>query len=70
MFGEDLPLLAKVYDDQDIALDTRAVELTAIARMFDIRAVLSYRNGDEWYDVHPLLQPAIAEYERSNQRQR
>ena len=70
VFGEDLPLLAKVYRDQDIALDTRAVELPAIARMFDIRAVLSYRNGDEWYDVHPLLQHAIAEYERSNQRQR
>ena len=70
VFDEDLPLLAKVYRDQDVALASRSKELPAIARMFDIRAVLSYRNCDEWYDVHPLLHHAIAEYERSNQHRR
>ena len=70
VFGEDLPLLVKVHRDQDIALDSRADELPRIARMFDIRAVLSYRNGDEWYDVHPLLLPAIEEYEHNNKHQR
>ncbi len=69
VFGEDLPLLAKIHRERDIALETRSTELPVIARMFDIRAVLSYRNGTEWYDVHPLLLPTVETYERNARRQ-
>ena len=30
-------------------------ELPSLARFFDTHLVLCYRNGDEWYDVHPLI---------------
>ncbi|MGR6806461.1 hypothetical protein ACU6VI_09215 [Sphaerotilus natans] len=30
-----------------------------VARFFDIRAVLNYRNGVEWLDLNPLLWPLI-----------
>ena len=29
--------------------------LPALARIFDTHLVLCYRNGDDWYDVHPLV---------------
>ena len=29
--------------------------LPALARFFDTHLVLCYRNGDEWYNVHPLV---------------
>lgn len=30
-------------------------DLPRLARFFDTSMVLNYRNGDDWYDVHPLL---------------
>lgn len=30
-------------------------ELPRLARFFDTSLVLNYRNGEDWYDVHPLL---------------
>ena len=29
--------------------------LSTLGRFFDTRLVLNYRNGSDWYDVHPLL---------------
>ena len=29
--------------------------LPSLARFFDTHLVLCYRNGEEWYDVHPLV---------------
>jgi hypothetical protein len=33
-----------------------------VARFFDIRAVLNYRNGVEWLDINPLLWSAIDQF--------
>lgn len=33
--------------------------LPELARFLDTHLALCYRNGDEWYDVHPLIVPAI-----------
>ena len=33
-----------------------------VARFFDIRAVLNYRNGVEWLDINPLLWPLIDKF--------
>jgi hypothetical protein len=34
-------------------------ELPGLARLFDTKLVLNYRNGSDWYDVHPLLRTVI-----------
>ena len=34
-------------------------ELPSLARFFDTHLVLCYRNGDEWYDVHPLIKQHV-----------
>ncbi len=37
--------------------------LATFAGFLDTRVVLNYRNGKDWYDVHPLLWDVIAEHE-------
>lgn len=34
-------------------------DLYNLSRFFDTHMVLCYRNGDEWYDVHPLLREEV-----------
>ena len=36
-------------------------KLPSLARFFDTHLVLCYRNGDEWYDVHPLIGEHVQE---------
>jgi len=36
-------------------------KLPDLARLFDNKLVLNYRNGDDWYGVHPLLKDEIKE---------
>lgn len=38
-----------------------AAKLPDLARFLDTHQVLGYRNGDEWYDVHPLIAEVITE---------
>ncbi|MCI0409071.1 MAG: hypothetical protein L0191_11020, partial [Acidobacteria bacterium] len=33
--------------------------LPDLARFFDTHVVMNYRNGEDWYDVHPLLIKAL-----------
>ena len=37
--------------------------LATFAGFLDTRVVLNYRNGRDWYDVHPLLWAVIETYE-------
>ena len=30
-------------------------ELPELARLFDFNLIINYRNGDDWYDIHPLV---------------
>ncbi len=34
-------------------------ELPRLALFFDNNLVQNYRNGDDWYDIHPLLKDEI-----------
>lgn len=34
-------------------------ELPRLARFFDTHLVLNYRNDDDWYDIHPLIQSEL-----------
>jgi hypothetical protein len=38
---------------------SEASNLYDLSRFFDTHLVLCYRNGDEWYDVHPLLRAEV-----------
>lgn len=38
---------------------SEASNLYDLSRFFDTHMVLCYRNGDEWYDVHPLLHDEV-----------
>ena len=37
--------------------------LSTLGRYFDTRLVLNYRNGSDWYDVHPLLWDVIGAHD-------
>jgi hypothetical protein len=34
-------------------------ELGTLARLLDGKLIFQYRNGDNWYEVHPLLWPQL-----------
>ena len=34
-----------------------------LAHFLDNRMVLNYRNGGDWYDVHPLLREVVDNYD-------
>jgi hypothetical protein len=53
------PLLADIARTHNTIADDRAESLRALARLFSTRVVLNYRNGSEWFDIHPLLWPLI-----------
>ncbi len=41
------------------AQDREPNNLYNLSRFFDTHMVLCYRNGDEWYDVHPLIRDEV-----------
>ncbi|MCK4342091.1 MAG: hypothetical protein KAY37_10255 [Phycisphaerae bacterium] len=51
---EDIDLLVRVAKDRDITGHTRA-DLQRLADLFNYHFVMSYRNGDRWFDLHPLV---------------
>ena len=55
---EDKMWLRKIAKSKDSELE-KIEELPRLARFFDTSLVLNYRNGDYWYDVHPLLKSVI-----------
>ena len=60
--------LARIADSHQVALEELAA-LPSLARFFDTHLVLCYRNGEEWYDVHPLVREHVrAQAERVRQR--
>jgi len=54
IFDEDLPLLVEVAQTHDVPRAKRA-QAFRLAELFDNHFVLGYRNGQEWYDLHPLV---------------
>ncbi len=55
---DDKQWLVKIHDSKEAELQS-IEELPSLARFFDTKLVLNYRNGDDWYDVHPLLRDEI-----------
>lgn len=59
---DEWPLLKSVTESHN-AIAANNGELAVLARLFDTRVILNYRNGAEWFDVHPLLWPLIDAYQ-------
>lgn len=53
------PLLANIARTHNAIAVDRGESLRTLARLFDTRVILNYRNGSEWFDIHPLLWPLI-----------
>ncbi len=50
--------LAGIADSYRVDLEELAA-LPSLSRFFDTHLVLCYRNGKEWYDVHPLVREDV-----------
>jgi hypothetical protein len=55
---EDKDWLIKINASKKAELED-IEHLPALARFFDTKLVMNYRNGDDWYDVHPLIRDEI-----------
>lgn len=53
------PLLRDIASTHNAIAADRGDSLRTLARLFDTRVILNYRNGAEWFDIHPLLWPLI-----------
>ncbi|MBO3708050.1 MAG: ATP-binding protein [Candidatus Accumulibacter sp.] len=56
--GEHLLWLQRIARTHDTCLE-KDCELPTLAHFLDNRLVLNYRNGSDWYDVHPLLRELV-----------
>lgn len=50
--------LDRVSSDQDVALKSSA-RLHELAGYLEAHLVLNYRNGTDWYDIHPLVRDVV-----------
>ncbi len=55
LLGTDLDILAEVALDHKPPQDS-GTRMAAFARLYEKRLILAYLNGNEWYNVHPLIQ--------------
>ncbi len=55
---DDLKWLQKIHATKDCQLEQLS-DLDRLAQFFDGNRVQCYRNGQDWYDVHPLLRAVI-----------
>ncbi len=59
---EDAKWLHRIGQERDTILQTTgATEVNRLARLLDTHFVLYLRNGDEWYDIHPMIRDEVAE---------
>lgn len=57
---EDVVKLAYVHESKQAEL-AGIEELPELARLFDFNLIINYRNGDDWYDIHPLISEYVLE---------
>jgi hypothetical protein len=69
--GEMLPIpadhlewLQRIAESHETYLASDA-DLPTLAHFLDNRLVLNYRNGDNWYDIHPLLREIVDTHGRN-----
>jgi hypothetical protein len=57
---DDAEWLAEIARSHTTCLPSET-RLPSLARFLDTHRVLCYRNGSEWFDVHPLIRDAVLE---------
>jgi energy-coupling factor transporter ATP-binding protein EcfA2 len=55
---DDMVWLSKIAESKDVKLATKEL-LPRLAGFFDTSLIQNYRNGADWYDVHPLLRELV-----------
>ena len=56
--ADHLGWLQRISKTHDTCLEKDA-DLPTLAHFLDNRLVMNYRNGSDWYDVHPLLREVV-----------
>ena len=59
---DDKQVLARILKSHNRELDSLD-KLPDFARLTEGKYILNYRNGDDWFDVHPLLRDRVAALE-------
>jgi len=57
---EDVRKLFYVHQSKQAELEDIA-ELPELARLFDFNLIINYRNGDDWYDILPIITDYVLE---------
>ncbi|MCB9743838.1 MAG: hypothetical protein H6741_17460 [Alphaproteobacteria bacterium] len=52
--NRDSVWLRRIAETHEVSTDSRE-EIQDLARFLDTHLVLGYRNGEDWYDVHPVI---------------
>jgi len=60
---EDARWLQRIAETHDTSL-LDISQLPRLVTFLDSHLVLCYRNGDEWYDVHPLVRDEVRQLAR------
>lgn len=63
--SDRLDWLKRISSTHDTCLASEA-DLPVLAGFLDNRLVLNYRNGTDWYDVHPLLREVVDHHGAAN----
>jgi hypothetical protein len=57
ILGTYVDVLARVAETHEMPRDD-AAQLALFGHLFERWLILAYRNGEEWYDLHPLVRRA------------
>ncbi len=57
---DDVRWLHKVMHSKQAELESLE-DLPRLGRLFDYNLIINYRNGDDWYDIHPLIEEYVVE---------
>lgn len=60
------PLLKTIADENNIVAGDRS-QIKVLAHLLDTKVILNYRNGGEWYDLHPTLWASLDAYTTPSQ---
>ena len=64
---DDAHWLTKIEKTRESGLkNTQSANVSKLTRFLDTHFVLYFRNGKEWYDIHPLIREEVANIVRTN----
>lgn len=67
--ADDAIWLSKIADVRECSLPSvEAADVSRLTRFLDTHFVLYLRNGEEWYDIHPLIRDEVAAIVQRNKQ--